>query len=441
MVMPEQGLKRNIKLFEGILFVIGFVIGSGIFMKPSVVLKNMGSPGAALAMWIIGGIITLCAALSIAEIAAYTPKLGGLYTYLSDIFGNVFGFEYGWVEAIIASPGGSAAMAIAISTLMTYFLPMDGTQQKIFAIGLVVFIIVLNIIATKCGVWLQTVVTAGKLIPIFAIMIWGLVKGGAHAINFVNIGAAGTGFGVALLGVLWAYDGWINTCTLGEEMERPEKNLPKSIITGVLFVMAVYVLFNIAIFNTLPAKDIVASSKVGVDVSNILFGKGATAFITIGMIVSVIGALNAQEICGTRIALAMGGKREILGGKVLGAIHPKLRTPVNSLIFQGIITIIFILGGTFNSLSDLTIFVIWIFFTMGVIGVFVLRKRIPRNDKLYKIPLYPIVPAIGVIGGVYLIYATIAESFSSAMLGLGLTVIGLPIFYYCHKKNSANKTV
>lgn len=437
--MPKQELKRNIKLFEGILFVIGFVIGSGIFMKPAVVLQNTGSSGGALTMWIVGGVISLCSALSIAEIAAYIPKLGGLYTYLGDIYNDTVGFEYGWVEAIIASPGGSAAMAIAIATLMTYFLPMNGTQQKLFAIGLVIIIIVLNIIATKVGVWFQSIATAGKLIPIIAIIVWGLAKGGAHDINFVNIGTTGKGLGVALLGVLWAYDGWINTCTLGAEMEKPEKNLPISIISGVAVVIVVYALFNIGIFNTLPAGSVATSEKIGVDVSNKLFGRGATAFITGGMIISILGALNAQEICGTRIALAMGEKKELLGAKFLGAVNPKRSTPINSLIFEGIITIIFILGGTFNSLSDLTIFVIWIFFTLGVVGTFILRKRTPRNPKLYKIPLYPITPIIGIVGGGYLIYATITESFKSAMLGIGLALIGLPIYYYCRKKNSSGK--
>lgn len=439
--MPKQELKRNIKLYEGILFVIGFVIGSGIFLKPSVVLQNTGSSAGALTMWIAGGVISLCSALSIAEIAAYIPKLGGLYTYLGEIYNDTVGFEYGWVEAVISSPGGSAAMAISIATFMTYFIPMNGIQQKVFAIGLVVIIIVLNIIATKVGVWFQTIATAGKLIPIIAIMIWGLAKGGVHDINFTNIGVAGKGLNVALLGVLWAYDGWINTCTLGDEMEKPEKNLPISIISGLVVVMVVYVLFNIGIFNTLPAGKVAASEKIGVDVANKLFGKGATAFITAGMIISILGALNAQEICGTRIALAMGERKELLGSKLLGAVDPKLRTPINSLIFEGIITVIFILGGTFNSLSDLTMFVIWIFFTLGVIGAFILRKRIPRNPKLYKIPLFPVVPLIGIAGGGYLIYATITESFKSAMLGIGLALIGLPIYYYCHKRNSSKKTI
>ncbi|AZV57050.1 amino acid permease [Clostridium sp. AWRP] len=440
--MPQQTqLKRNIRLFEGIIFVIGFVIGSGIFMKPSVVLKNTGSPGGALTIWIVGGLITICSALSISEIAAYIPKLGGLYTYLSEIYGEVFGFLYGWVEAIISSPGGSAAMAIAVATFATYFIPMNGIQQKALAVGLIVFIVIVNAIATKWGVWLQTIATVVKLVPIAAIIIFGLANGTAHDISFANVGVTqSAGIGVALLGVLWAYDGWINTCTLGSEMENSEKNLPISIITGVLFVIVVYALFNTAIFNVLPAAQIMSSDKVGVDVSVKLFGSGATAFITAGMMVSVFGALNAQMVCGTRIALAMGQKRELPMGEVLGAIHPKLRTPINALIFQGIITIIFVLSGSFNSLTDLTIFVIWIFFTLGVFGLFVLRKRITRNPKLYHVPLYPVIPAIGIIGGCYLMFATIMDSFLSAMFGIGLTLIGLPIYYYCKKKKTDRNT-
>lgn len=433
-------LKRNIRLFEGIIFVIGFVIGSGIFMKPAVVLKNTGSPGGALAIWIVGGVISICAALSISEIAAYIPKLGGLYTYLSEIYGEIVGFLYGWVEAIISSPGGSGAMAIAVATFATFFIPMNGVEQKALAIGLIAFIVIINAIATKLGVWAQTISTVLKMIPIAAIVIFGLFNGTAHDINFVNIGGVkGGGIGIALLGVLWAYDGWINTCTLGAEMEKPEKNLPKSIIIGVLFVIVVYALFNTAIFNVLPAAQVIASDKVGVDVSVKLFGNGATAFITAGMMFSVFGALNAQMVCGTRIALAMGQRRELPAGKILGAIHPKLRTPVNALIFEGLVSVIFILGGSFNSLSDLTIFVIWIFFTIGISGVFVLRKRIPRNPKLYHVPLYPIIPALGMIGGCYLMYATVTENFSGAMLGIGLTLIGLPVYYYCKKKQNIDK--
>lgn len=431
---PE--LKRNIKLFEAILFVIGFVIGSGVFLKPAVVLKNTGSSGGALLVWILGGLMTLCAALTISEIAAYIPKIGGLYTYLAELYGDVVGYLYGWVEGIISSPGSCAAIAISFATFATFFIPMSGMQQKLLAIIMVALIVAAQIIATKFGVWLQTLSTIGKLIPLAAIIIFGLVSGSAHDISMVNVGAGqGAGFGAALLGVLWAYDGWLNTCTLGAEIEKPEKNLPKTIIIGVLFVIVVYALFNIAIFNVLPATQVVASEKIGVDVSMKLFGNGGAAFITIGMMISVFGALNAQMACGTRIAFAMAKNKQLPAAKALSAVNPKLFTPVNSLIFQGLLSVLYILTGTFNSITDLVIFSIWIFFTLGVFGVFILRKRVQHNDKLYKVPFYPITPILGIIGGVYLMYSTLTGSFKQAMLGIGLTLIGLPVYYYCKNKN------
>jgi len=439
----EQGtLKKNIRMFEGIMFVIGFVIGSGVFLKPSVVLKNMGSSGGAISIWIIGGIITICAALTIAELAAYIPQVGGLYTYLTDLYGEKVGFLYGWVEAIIASPGSAGAIAIAFAAFSTFFIPMNDIQQKMMAILTIVLIVAAQIISTRFGVWLQTISTIGKLIPLAAIILFGLINGTAHDINFVTEGIVkGAGTGVALLGVLWAYDGWLSTCTLGSEMKRPEKDLPIAIIVGVLFVMAVYVLFNLAIFNVLPATLVVAAKKIGVDVSVKLFGTWGTVFITAGMMVSVFGALNAQMACGARISFAMGTKKQLPGARALAAVNPKFGTPINALLFQTVLSIIFILTGTFNSITDLVIFAIWIFYTLGIFGIFLLRKKIPRNAALYKVPFYPITPILGIAGGVYLMYATIKDSFSSAMIGICLTLVGLLVYYYCKNKTGKDQNI
>ncbi len=433
--MPEKGLKRNIKMFEAMIFVIGFVIGSGIFLKPTVILNNTGSSAGALFIWIIGGLITLCASLTICEIAAYIPKLGGLYTYLCELYGEVYGYLYGWTEAVIASPGGSAAMAIAIATFATYFVPMNPTEQKLFAILMVAVVVIAQIISTKFGVYLQSMATVGKLIPIGAIIVYGLVNGTVHDVSFTPIASTGSSIAVALLGALWSYDGWINTCTLGAEVENAPKNLPRAIIGGLLFVIAVYIAFNLAIFNVMSTSEVLTSNKIGVDVSVRLFGTGGTAFITAGMMISIFGALNAQMTCGTRIALAMGQNRVLPAGKFLGTIHPTLRTPIHALLFQTVICIGFILTGSFDSLTDLTIFAIWIFFTLGVYGIFILRKKIPRNESLYKVPLYPLTPILGILGGVYLLVSTIIDSFQGAILGIALTLIGLPVYYYCRHKN------
>jgi APA family basic amino acid/polyamine antiporter len=429
-------LKRNITLLDGIIFVISLMIGSGIFLKPQAVLANSGSSGMALLVWIVGGVITICCGLTIAEIAACIPRLGGLYAYLGDLYGATVGFLYGWVEAIISSPASCGAMAIATATLASFFVPMDGGQQKMLAMLIIVVIVAANAIATRAGVWLQNIATLLKLIPIVAIIGFGLARGTFGRMNFVNVGPAQMSFGVALLGVLWAYDGWINTATLGAEMTAPEKNLPRAIVTGIAVVIVVCVLFNLAVFAALPLDQVAVSDAVGRDVSVALFGRGGGAFITAGMLVSVFGALNSQMMSGTRISLAVGQRRELPGGRVLGAIHPHFRTPINSLIFQGLISIVFIVFGSFNSLSDLVIFVVWIFFTLGVLGIFILRRRTDRVTGRYRVPLYPVVPLLGIAGGLFLTVATIAEAPLKALLGIGLTLLGLP-FYYWSRRNQA----
>ncbi len=426
-------LKRNLSLWDGIIFVVSLVIGSGIFLKPQAVLANSGSPGASILVWVIGGLITICCGLTIAEVASHIPRLGGLFTYLTELYGRVVGFLYGWVEAVIASPGACGAMAIAVATFASFFMPMSGSQQKVFAVLLIVTIVVVNAIATRAGVWLQNIATVLKLIPIAAIILWGLIRGDLGQMNFENVGGAEHSFGVAMLGVLWAYDGWINACTLGDEIDQPERNLPLAIITGITFVIIVSVLFNLAVFASVPLAQVATSPAVGNDVALALFGSWGGAFITAGMMISVFGALNSQMMSGARISLAVGQRRELPGGKILGAIHPRLKTPLNSLVFEGLISIAFVLVGTFNVLTDLVIFVIWIFFTLGVFGVFILRRRVEYNPQLYHVPLFPLVPILGLIGGAYLMVATILDSLTGALTGIGLTVLGLPFYYWAQR--------
>ena len=431
-------LKRNITLRDGIIFVVSLMIGSGIFLKPQAVLASSGSSGMALLMWIVGGAITICCGLTIAEIAAYTPKLGGLYAYLGELYGTIVGFLYGWVEAVVSSPASCAAMAIALATFASFFVPMNGWQQKMFAVLMIVVIVVVNAIATRAGLWLQNIATLLKLVPIVAIMGFGLVQGTVGQMNFANVGSAQLSVGVALLGVLWAYDGWINTATLGAEMIRPEQDLPRAIVTGIAVVIVVYVLFNLAVFAALPLDQVATSDAVGRDVAVALFGRWGGAFITAGMLVSVFGALNAQMMSGTRVALAVGQRRELPGWRVLGAINPRFQTPINSLVFQGLIAIVFVLFGSFNSLSELVIFVIWIFFTLGVFGVFILRRRTERVAGRYRVPLYPVVPLLGIAGGLFLVVATITEAPQKALLGLGLTLLGLPFYYWSKHRQAAD---
>lgn len=431
-------LRRNLTLLEATLYSISFVIGTGIFLKPGTVLNDMGSTGGAISVWMLGGLITLCSALTIAEIAAYIPKLGGIYTYITELYGEFVGFMQGWVTMLISGPGGAAASAMAFATFASYFVEMNGFQLRMLAIGIVVFFSIIQMLSTKGSMILQTVGTVGKLIPIFAIISVGLVKGNIpQSINFSLIGGAENGgLALALLGVLWAYDGWVATCTFGDEMIEPEKNLPRSIVLSLTFITIVYAAFNYVVFKVISPEQILATkgTSVGVEASTVLFGSKGTLLISLGMLVSSAVTLNAQIMNSVRAVLAMAERKLIFASDKLRYLNPKFDTPINCILFQIVVMILYIMTGTFDSVTNLVIFVVWIFFVLATYGIFILRKKYPRNDKLYHVPLYPIIPIIGILGGGYLVVATVFSSPMTALLGVGVAIIGLPMYFYSKKK-------
>lgn len=433
--MTKRTLKKNLTFLEAMAIVVGMIIGSGIFLKPGIVLQSAGSPFMAILAWVVGGIITLASALSIAEIAAAIPKVGGLYSYLVELYGNIFGFLLGWVQTIISYPASVAAQAIAFSTYANFFLPMNSLEQKLLAISVLAFILLMNVLATKFGGIIQTVATVGKLIPIAAIIIFGLMVNPAPSFSSVDVIAKGTGFGAAILGTLWAYEGWISVANMAEELKNPSRDLPKVISFGVIFVIIVYAIFNIAVFKALPLDVIISSQTPAADASVAIFGTKGAIFITAGIMVSVFGALNGFLMTGARVPYAMGQKNMLPFSKVLSKVHPIFNTPANSLILQSLLAVVYILSGTFNTLTDLLVFVLWIFFTMGVFGVFILRKKHPRKKGLYKVPFYPITPIIGIVGGAYILISTIMDNSVNSFIGIGITLLGLPVYYHINKKH------
>ncbi|WP_053954971.1 APC family permease [Inediibacterium massiliense] len=431
--MTQQNLKKALTFTEAISLVIGMIIGSGIFLKPGIVFKNAGSPGLGILAWIAGGIITLASALTIAEIASAIPKTGGLYIYLEELYGEIWGFLLGWVQTVIAYPAAIAALAIAFATFSSYFIPLGDLGQKILATCALGFLLLMNIISTRYGGVIQTVSTVGKLLPILVIIVVGLIKGEAHDIHFMQTSIEGAGFGAAILGTLWAYDGWIGVTNVAGELKNPSKELPRAIVLGVGTVIVVYVLVNLAILNVMPALEIIMSQRPASAVASVLLGSGGGAFITIGIMVSVFGAMNGYVMTGSRVPLAMGERNHLPFSNFLKRLHPSFGTPANALMIQFLLSIAYIFSGTFNTLTDLLIFVLWIFFVMGVGGIFILRKRVSKEERNYEVPLYPIVPLIGILGGIYILYSTIVSSPMNSFIGIIITLAGIPIFYYLKK--------
>ena len=428
-------MKKSINLVQGLSIVVGMIIGSGIFLKPAIVLKDAENPIMALAAWILGGIITLASALTIAEIASNIPRAGGLYTYLEELYGERWGFLLGWVQTVISYPASVAAQAIAFSIYASYFIPMTDWQQRLLGIGVLALLLLLNILSTRCGAVIQVIATVGKLIPIAAILIVGLINGVSDGALGVRSGLIGN-TGTAILGTLWAYDGWISVTNMAGEMKNPKKNMPRAIIIGMILVIAVYALFNVVIFNTLSADVLADTEKVGIDVSVALFGEKGATFLTAGIMVSVFGALNGYLMTAARVPHAMAERRMLPASSVLGKINKRFDTPANSLILQAALAVIYICTGTFNTLTDLLVFVLWIFFTLGVFGIFILRRRKMSSKEGYRVPLYPVVPAIGVAGGAFILVSTLIDSPVRSLIGIGITLVGIPVYEILRRRNA-----
>ena len=433
-----KGLKKQIGLFEAVTIVIGMVIGSGIFFKASAVFKNAGTPLLGIVAWVIGGLITMASALTVAEIAAAIPKTGGIFVYLKELYGEKWAFLFGWMQTLIYVPGVIAALSIVFVTQSTYFIPsITPMEQKILAIFILFFVMSINIISTKFGSRVQVIATIAKLIPIFVIIVFGLLKGTAHdfaapVVSATTVGAAG--FGAAILGTLWAYDGWVSVGNMAGELKNPKKDLPKSIIGGLIAIIIVYILINVAIINIMPVTKVIASSKPTSDAAVILFGESGAALIAGGIMISIFGALNGYLMTGVRIPFAMAQDNLFPFAKFFSKVNEKFETPVNTFVFEVILASLYVMSGSFDTLTNLAVFVMWIFFVMCVAGIFILRSKHKDLDRPYKVPLYPFIPLVGIVGGVYILVSTFITDSSNALYGIGITLLGLPVYYFIRKK-------
>ncbi|SHE73862.1 APC family permease [Clostridium fallax] len=435
-----KSLKKSLGLFNAIAIVVGMVVGSGIFFKPSIVLQNAGSPKNAIIAWIIGGVVAIASGLTVAEIAAAIPKTGGMFVYLKELYGEKIGFLYGWVQSIIYVPGALAALVIVFSTEITNFINISKKGQIVLSITIIVFLTIMNILSTKLGNKIQGIATIGKLIPLIAIVFLGFTNTNENIKILdpsLNQGIALSGFGAAILGTLWAYDGWVSIGNMAGELKNPKKDLPRSIIIGLALITIIYVSFNIALMKILPADVLAMSPKAASDATVTMLGSNGAKFVSIGILVSIFGAINGYMITGVRIPYAMAKDGLAPFNNFFGKINEKYQTPANALVVQGVIACIYVLSGSFDILTNLVMFTMWIFFVMAIFGIFILRKKFNHIERSYKVPLYPVIPLIGLIGGIYILVSTLINNTLFAVLGVILTLLGWPIYLYIKRQKVA----
>ncbi|ASA95826.1 MULTISPECIES: APC family permease [Anoxybacillus] len=433
--MTKTELKQSIGFITATAIVVGTVIGSGIFMKPAVVIEATGNSTFALLAWIIGGIITLASGLTIAEVSSKIPETGGLYVYIEKVYGKFWGFLCGWVQTIIYGPAVIGALGLYFGTLFAGIFSLPKESELWIGIMAVLFLSVVNTLGSQVGGIVQSVLTAAKLLPIFLIIVFGVFKGNVPIFGMDSDSSQAINFGAAVLATLWAYDGWMNVGFVAGEMKNPAKTLPKAIITGILIVMFAYVAVNVALLHVLRADDIVAlGPNAASEAATILFGSFGGKLIAIGILISIFGCLNGKVLTFPRMPLAMAIDGLFPLARYFSRIHPKWRTPVLATFMQITIATIMMLLGNADRLTDIAIFSVFLFYGFAFYAVFLLRKSLPSNEQLYRVPFYPFTPIVAIVGTAYIIISTVLHAPLDTFLSIVVTISGIPVYYIVTKK-------
>ena len=443
--MENKQLQKSLGVGAALSTVVGMVIGGGVFFKPQAVYTlTGGAPGLGMLTWVLAGIVTIAAGLTAAEVSAAIPKTGGMMVYIEEIYGKKLGFLTGWMQSVLFFPATIAALAVMFGQQSAGLLGNDGLSLPL-ALGVILLIAVLNTLGSKTSGLIQTVSTVGKLLPLALIIVFGFIKGQGNNPVMSPMVAEGLSpmsvIGQVLIAILFAYDGWINVGAIAGEMKDPGKDLPKAIVGGLSLVMAVYVVINLAYLWVLPADQLAQYASPASAVAEQIFGPMGGKFVTVGILISVFGALNGYLLTGPRITYTLGA------AKTLPAALGKLSangSPVNATLAMAVLSCVYALSGQFNLLTDLSIFAVWVFYTLTFIGVIKLRKDQPNLHRPYKVPLYPIVPIVAIACGVFVVVNQLFLSgMTNTMISLGglvITLLGLPVYSVMNKKRANSES-
>lgn len=431
-------LERSINLYSALALVIGTVIGSGIFFKQASVLSYSHSTTLALLAWFFGGILTLTSGLTIAEIGSQMPETGGLYTYMHNLYGKLWGFLSGWMQITVYGPAVIAALGAYLAILLQAFFGFSATYTPYVGVLSVVLISAFNFLSNRFGSALQIITTICKLVPIFAIIIFGLMFGDQNAVGQVLAEQSTTvagNFGVAILATLFAYDGWILIANMGGEIKNPQRILPLAIVLGLSIVLLIYVFVSYSVFKTMPA-DMIAryGENATPHFAEMAFGKLGGKILNIGIIISILGCMNGKVMTMPRIMYAMAKNNELPFSKQLAYLNPTMHTPMVSITVIATIASGMILTVDPDRLTEICIFTVYCFYVMTFFGVFKLRRQDSQAKRPFSVPLYPLTPIVAILGAAFVLVSELFSDLSGVLISLIIVLCGIPIFYYKEKQ-------
>jgi len=463
---PSGSLSRGLSLVAATAIVVGGIIGTGVFLKARVMTCNVGSPGLVMLAWVSAGMLSLAGALTYAELAAMMPRAGGEYVFMREAYGRRLAVVYGWTQVSITYTASQAAKGIALAIFLNALLggalsgtlfsatiagrtiPLGGVQ--IVALTAIAAIALINCAAVSVNGAISIVLTLLKAALIIGVGVGAFAFAKGDWTNFGTSGSAGVcagvadaarggfaGFGAAMLGALWAYDGWSNMTQIAGEVRHPQRNVPLGLIGGVMVVIALYLMVNAAYFYVLPAGDIAnvaASSSVATEVARRFLGATAVSFIAATMMTSTLGSLHTGVLAGARIPYAMS--QDGLFFKRLGVATGRTHVPANAVIALAIWAGILVLSGSFDQLTDSVIFASYLFYGLVTASVFIFRRTQPDAERPYRTWGYPIVPAIFLAVTAWLLITTLITSPRQSLIGLVIVSLGFPLYLYFSRRES-----
>jgi APA family basic amino acid/polyamine antiporter len=413
---------------------VGTMIGSGIFIVPATIALYVQSSLLAVGVWVLAGIVSLMGALSVAELSAAYPRAGGQFVYLEKAYGPLWGFLYGWTAFLVINTASIAAISVGFATYLGHFLPMSPSWITVMAIGSTILLTAINCYRLKLGAMTQNIFTMLKIGALGLLCMLGLSSSTASIDNLVplfpdlSVGDLAGPFALAMVAALWSYDGWIEITYIAGEVKNPERNLPLSIIYSTVLVIVLYTLLSYSAITVLSIPSMASSDLVAADLATTVVGPLGASFVVAAILIATIGANNGIVFTAARIPYAMA--REGLFFKSLTNIHPRFGTPLTALAVQCVLACLLTLSGTYDRLYTYVVFASWLFYAMSSLGVIVLRKREPHVHRPYRTWGYPVVPLLFVLFAIGLTVYTVIEDPVSALIGGGIILLGVPVFYF-----------
>lgn len=427
-------LKRQLGLLDATMINVGTIIASAIFLVPSEIAANLGASSLMLLVWVVGGVVSLLGALSVSELGAAMPKAGGQYVYLTEAYGPVWGYLFGWTSGVVINPASIAAIAVAFATYLGHFVPLDAGDIKAVAVGSIVALTALNSVGVKPGAVTQNVLTLLKIALVAFLIVICFVLPGGGAVNYqpvwpdATLGSLVGPFGVAMVAALWAYDGWIEVCYVGGEVRDPGRNLPRAIVLSTLITIVLFCLVTAAYTYVLSPAKMAQSPLVAADAAKVTLGTAGAGLVAATILISTLGANNGIVLTAARVPYAMA--RDGVLPAWLAGVHPRFLTPMPSLIAQAVISIALTLGGSYAQLFTYVVFAQFLFYAVACAAVVRLRHAAPDLARPYRTWGYPVTPIVFIAFATWLVVNTIVEKPGDSAVGAALIVAGLPIYFW-----------